>query len=203
MIIDGLYTRGVFHTYDAHQTASALFYYGWGVPAFVAAQLLNRAFFARQDTKTPMRLGIISVVVNVAVGITLFYLIGVPGVAAATTVAWWTNVVMMATTLARRAHYRPDPRTVSRLLRLLLANAVLAALLFAAGHWRVAIEQALAGAHVSKLGPKEFTLALVVMAAVASYPPLLFASGGLTLTEARAAMSRRKGARSEGPEDLS
>jgi putative peptidoglycan lipid II flippase len=203
MIIDGLYTRGVFHTYDARQTANALFFYGWGVPAFVAAQLLNRAFFARQDTKTPMRLGIISVVVNVVVGITLFYLIGVPGVAAATTIAWWTNVVMMSTTLARRAHYRPDPKTVARLLRLLLANAVLAALLVAAAHWRLAIEHAFGGVHVSKLGPKEFTLALVVIAAVASYPPLLFASGGLTLSEARAAMTRRKGARSDGPVDLS
>jgi putative peptidoglycan lipid II flippase len=150
-----------------------------------------------------MRLGIISVVVNVVVGITLFYLIGVPGVAAATTIAWWTNVVMMATTLARRAHYRPDPKTVARLLRLLIANAVLAALLFAAAHWRVAMEQTMAGVHVSKLGPKEFTLVLVVLAAVASYPPLLFASGGLTLAEARAAMTRRKGVRSDEPADLS
>lgn len=203
MIIDGLYTRGVFHTYDAHQTANALFCYGWGVPAFVAAQLLNRAFFARQDTKTPMRLGIISVVVNVVVGITLFYLIGVPGVAAATTIAWWTNVVMMATTLARRAHYRPDPKTVARLLRLLLANAVLAVLLFAAAHWRLAIEHAFAGVHVSMLGPKEFTLVLVVMAAVASYPPLLFASGGLTLTELKAVVRRRRGGKAEPVEDLS
>jgi putative peptidoglycan lipid II flippase len=203
MIIDGLYTRGVFDTHDAQQTARALFCYGWGVPAFVAAQLLNRAFFARQDTKTPMRLGIISVVVNVVVGITLFYVIGVPGVAAATTVAWWTNVVMMATTLARRAHYRPDPKTVARLLRLLVANAVLAALMFAAAHWRLAIEHALAGVHVSKLGPKEFTLALVVIAAVASYPPLLFASGGLTLTELKATLQRRRGAKAEPVEDLS
>jgi putative peptidoglycan lipid II flippase len=203
MIIDGLYTRGVFHTYDAHQTANALFCYGWGVPAFVAAQLLNRAFFARQDTKTPMRLGLISVVVNVVVGISLFYLIGVPGVAAATSIAWWTNVVMMATTLARRAHYRPEPKTVARLTRILLANAALAALLFAAAHWRVAIEHTLAGVQVSKLGPKEFTVVLVAMAAMASYPPLLFASGGLTVAELRAAVTRRKGAPPEGPMDLS
>jgi putative peptidoglycan lipid II flippase len=203
MIIDGLYTRGVFTAYDARQTANALFFFGWGVPAFVAAQLLNRAFFARQDTKTPMRIGLISVAVNVVVGITLFYLIGVPGVAAAMTIAWWTNVLMMATTLARRAHYRPEPKTVARLLRLLLANLVLAALLVAAAHWRLAIENALSGVHVSKLGPKEFTLALVVIAAVASYPPLLFASGGLTLTEIKAAFKRRRGAKADPVEDLS
>ena len=109
----------------------------------------------------------------------------------------------MSTTLARRSHYRPDPKTVARLLRLLLANAVLAALLFAAAHWRTSIEHALGGLHVSKLGPKEFTLVLVVMAAVAAYPPLLFASGGLTLTEIRAMLARRKGGGTQAPADLS
>ena len=113
-LINGMYTRGEFTVNDAHQTANALFFYGWGVPAFVSAQLFNRAFFARQDTQTPMRLGLVSVAVNVAVGVTLFYLIGVPGVAAATTIAWWTNVVMMATTLARRAHTTARRRRPSR-----------------------------------------------------------------------------------------
>jgi putative peptidoglycan lipid II flippase len=191
-IIDGLYTRGAFTSFDAHQTANALFFYGWGVPAFVAAQLFNRAFFARQDTRTPMRLGLVSVAVNVAVGISLFYLIGVPGVAAATTVAWWTNVGMMAVTLGRRAHYRPDPRTVSRLVRILIANAALAALLLAIGHWRGAIEGALSGLRVSRLGPKEIAVALTAVVAAGLYPLLLFASGGLTLTEARTALGRRR-----------
>jgi putative peptidoglycan lipid II flippase len=191
-IIDGLYTRGAFTTYDAHQTAQALFYYGWGVPAFVSAQLFNRAFFARQDTKTPMRLGLISVAVNVAVGVSLFYLIGVPGVAAATTIAWWTNVIMMAFVLARRSHYRPEPRAVSRLLRILVANAALAAFLIAAGHWRAEIEGALRAFQLGKLGPKEIAVALVAIAAAALYPPLLFAAGGLTLSEIKAALRGRR-----------
>jgi putative peptidoglycan lipid II flippase len=195
-IIDGLYTRGAFTSFDAHQTASALFFYGWGVPAFVAAQLFNRAFFARQDTRTPMRLGLISVAVNVAVGISLFYLIGVPGVAAATTVAWWTNVAMMATTLARRAHYRPDPRTVARLIRILAANAALAVLLIGVNHWRGAIEGAISGAmsgvQLAKFGAKPIAVGLTAVLAAAVYPLLLVASGGLTLTELRT-LGRRRG----------
>jgi putative peptidoglycan lipid II flippase len=190
-IIDGLYTRGAFTSFDAHQTANALFFYGWGVPAFVSAQLFNRAFFARQDTKTPMRLGLISVAVNVAVGISLFYLIGVPGVAAATTVAWWTNVAMMAFTLSRRAHYRPDPKTVARLIRILAANGALAVLLLAVGHWRAALEGAIAGAHLARFGAKEIGVGLTAVLAAAVYPLLLFASGGLTLTELRTLGRRR------------
>jgi putative peptidoglycan lipid II flippase len=191
-LIDAMFTRGEFTAADAHQTARALFCYGWGVPAFVLAQLFNRAFFARQDTSTPMRLGLVSVGVNVVIGIGLFYLIGVPGVAAATSIAWWTNVAMMAITLARRSHYRPAPHAVARLARILAANVALAALLFAAGHWRGEIQGAFGHFHVSKLGPKEFSIALVAVGAAAVYPLLLFGSGGLTLAEARSALGRRR-----------
>ncbi len=191
-IIDGLYTRGAFTAYDAHQTANALFYYGLGVPAFVSAQLFNRAFFARQDTSTPMKLGLVSVAVNVAAGITLFHLIGVPGVAAATTIAWWTNVAMMAFVLSRRSHYHPEPKALGRLGRILIANVALAVLLLAANHWRPAIEGLFHGFHVSKIGPKEFAVVLVAAAAAAVYPLLLFGSGGLTVAEARGALGRRR-----------
>jgi putative peptidoglycan lipid II flippase len=198
-LIDAMYTRGQFTTLDAHQTASALFFYGWGVPAFVSAQLFNRAFFARQDTATPMRLGLVSVAVNVAVGISLFYLIGVPGVAAATTIAWWTNVAMMAITLSRRSHYRPAPKAVARLLRIIVANAGLAVALLAAGHWRGEIQGLFGHLHLWKVGPKEFAIGLVAVAAGGLYPLLLFGSGGMTLTEVRGALRTRRVA----PEDLS
>ena len=193
-LIDAMYTRGQFTVGDAHRTANALFFYGWGVPAFVAAQLFNRAFFARQDTATPMRLGFVSVAVNVAVGISLFYLIGVPGVAAATTIAWWTNVVMMATTLSRRAHYRPAPAAVTRLARILIANVGLAAVLLAVNHWRSAVEGVFGHLHLWKIGPKELAIGAVAIAAAGLYPLLLFGSGGMTLAEVRGALRGRRAA---------
>jgi putative peptidoglycan lipid II flippase len=62
-LIDGLFTRGEFHIYDAQMTGRVLFHYGWGVPAFVLQQLFTRAFFARGDTSTPMRFALVSVAV--------------------------------------------------------------------------------------------------------------------------------------------
>jgi putative peptidoglycan lipid II flippase len=191
-LIDAMYTRGEFTVHDAHQTANALFFYGWGVPAFVSAQLFNRAFFARQDTQTPMRLGLISVGVNVAVGVTLFYLIGVPGVAAATTVAWWTNVAMMATVLARRSHYRPAPEALARLGRILIANVGLGALLLAANHWRAEIQGLFGHVHFGRIGAKELAVGLVAAAAAAVYPALLFGTGGMTLSEVRGVLRGRR-----------
>jgi len=202
-IIDGLYTRGEFTLADAHATASALMQYGWGVPAFVLAQLFSRAFFARQDTRTPMRFAMVSVAANIVLGITLFHYFGVAGIAAATASAWWLNVVLMGATLARRGHYRPGPKAVSRLIRILIANVALALVLAAASHYRAQIQGLFGGVRLVRgLGPKELALALTVTVSAAAYPLLLFGAGGLSLAEARGALRRRRGDPPEGPADL-
>ncbi|HKR86616.1 MAG TPA: murein biosynthesis integral membrane protein MurJ [Phenylobacterium sp.] len=192
-MVDALYTRGAFTNVDAEHTAAALLNYGWGVPAFVLAQLFSRAFFARQDTKTPMRYGLIAVVVNVGLGVTLFQLVGVSGIAAATAAAWWLNVAMMAVTLARRGDYRPSPKAVSKLIRILIASVALGAVLGAVSHFRAPIETVLGHASFGPIHGKELAIAVTAVLALGLYPLLLFASGGLTLAEARAAVRRRKG----------
>jgi putative peptidoglycan lipid II flippase len=189
-LIDGLYTRGEFHTFDAMQTAQALQQYGWGVPAFVLAALYSRAFFARQDTRTPMNYAIVSVVVNVVAGFTLFHLIGVAGIAAATSLASWLNVIMMAVTLARRGEYVLSPATLSKLVRILAASAALGLLLAGASHYRAAIEAPLAHIRLGPLHAKEIMVVAISIVAAAIYPFLLFASGGLTLSEIRTALRR-------------
>jgi putative peptidoglycan lipid II flippase len=136
-------------------------------------------------------------------GITFFHVFGVPGIAAATASAWWLNVVMMGVTLARRDHYRPGPKAVSRLIRILIANIALGGLLAAASHYRPQIEGLFGHIHLRHaVGPKEFAITLTVAAAAAVYPLLLFGSGGLTLAEARGAFRRRRGDPPEGPADL-
>jgi putative peptidoglycan lipid II flippase len=192
-LIDALYTRGAFKSFDAHQTAMALQQYGWGVPAFVLVQITNRAFFARQDTRTPMRYALVSIAVNVAAGVALFRLIGVPGIAAATSLASWLNVVMLATTLARRGDYALSAHAVSKLLRILAASVALGLLLAAASHFRAEIEAPLAHLRLGPLHAKEVVILDVVIAAAAAYPLLLFASGGLTLAEVRRALRRPAG----------
>ncbi|MCC7266402.1 MAG: murein biosynthesis integral membrane protein MurJ, partial [Caulobacteraceae bacterium] len=101
-LIDGLFTRGAFVEADARATALLLFHYAWGVPAFVLLRILQPAFFARSDTKTPMRYSLISVGVNIALGLALFAVIGIQGLAIATSAAAWITVAQMALALARR-----------------------------------------------------------------------------------------------------
>ena len=65
-LIDGLFTRGAFVAADAAATGALLFHYGWGTPAFVLQRILQPAFFAREDTKTPMRLAFSAPITNPA-----------------------------------------------------------------------------------------------------------------------------------------
>ena len=188
-MINGLFTRGQFLPYDARATGEVLLQYGWGAPAFVLMQIINRAFYARQDTKTPMRVALIQVGVNVALGLALFRLIGAPGIAAATSAASWLSVVQMTVILKRRGAYAISPHAVSRLLRVLTASVLLGVILALASRWMTQHPR-----HIG-FGPvhyKELALAALAALALPLYGGLLFASGGVTPRELKAALRRKR-----------
>ncbi|MGC1305150.1 MAG: murein biosynthesis integral membrane protein MurJ [Caulobacteraceae bacterium] len=181
-LIDGLFTRGAFTLTDAHATAHALFWYGIGTPAFVLQQLFSRAFFARGDTKTPMKFAMLSVAVNIVLGLILFHLIGFAGIAAATATASWLNVVMMAATLQAQDHYSPSWEAVSRLRKLIAASLVMGVLMGAASWLRPHY------AHL--LWRKEIAVCATVMAGAAIYVVLLFALKAVSPAEIKGALRR-------------
>jgi len=190
-LIDGMFTRGQFTVHDARFTAQALFHYGWGVPAFVLVRVLSPAFFARQDTKTPMKFALASVVVNIVAGIGLFQVVGFQGIAAATSIAAWLNVILMVFTLHRREAYSISRKAWGRLVRVLAASAALGGLLYMADRQRAFIEAPLQGLNFAGLGPKEIAiLALCGFGGAVLYPFLAIAFGGVTLREIKAALRR-------------
>ncbi|MES2897025.1 MAG: murein biosynthesis integral membrane protein MurJ [Pseudomonadota bacterium] len=192
-LIDGLFTRGVFTVEDARQTGQILFQYGWGVPAFVLARVLQPAFFARADTKAPMRFGLISVAVNIVLGLSLFPLVGVQGIAAATSAAAWLNVLQMAVLLGRRGDYSPTLKAWNRIARITAASAAFGGLLAFASYQRAWLEAPLEGVRVLGLGPKEIAVLCVSALGVGVYGLLLLAFRGITPGEIRAALRRRAG----------
>jgi putative peptidoglycan lipid II flippase len=190
-LIDGLFTRGEFHTYDARMTASVLFHYGWGVPAFVLQQLFTRAFFARGDTSTPMRFALVSVAANIVLGVALFHLVGVQGIAAATAAASWLNVAMMSATLVRRGAYNPSRAAMTRVAKLLFASVVTAVLLSLAAAFRPDIQNV--------FHRKEIAVVATVLWGAAMYIGLLFALQAVTPDEIRGALRRRPAAKAASP----
>ncbi len=197
---DGLWTRGVYTIADAHATASALRQYGWGVPAFVLTRLFTPAFFARQDTRTPMTFALISIGVNIVAGITLYRLVGFWGIAASTSLASWLNVFMLAGALARRGAYAPGPKAWSRIGRSLAASIALGCCLGLASHYRLPIQHLFGSFRIGRaIASKELALVLTVILGALAYPPLLLALGGVSRAEIRAALRRPPKVSGEDP----
>ncbi len=135
-LIDGLYVRGAFAANDASMAGSALVHYGWGVPAFVLIKVIAPAYFAREDTKTPMRFALITVAINTVLGASLFFwlrsqgIAGFPGLAIATSIAAWANVAFLLIGLRARGWYTPGPRLLRRLVSVTLASLAMGATLY-------------------------------------------------------------------------
>ncbi|MEM9705103.1 MAG: murein biosynthesis integral membrane protein MurJ [Pseudomonadota bacterium] len=110
---------------DAEQTGLALAWFGAGLPAFVWQKVYSPAFFAREDTATPMRFALVSIAFNTVLALILFPRMGFVSVALATSLAAWLQLSLLA-----RAHYKRRGVGVSQnlktsLLRVLVASACL------------------------------------------------------------------------------
>lgn len=106
---------------DVAMTGAALSIFGLGLPAFVWHKIFSPAFFAREDTRRPMRYALISIAVNIALALTLFPVMGFLSVAVATAVAAWTQVLLLAWKLYAQGRFQPGGRLGARLLRILAA----------------------------------------------------------------------------------
>ena len=156
-----------------------------GLPAFAMTKVFQPGFYAREDTKTPMRFAIISVVINIVASLLLSRWYGHVGIAMATSLAAWANAILLSISLARRGHYQMDGRLKARLPRILVSG-LLMGLLLLLGLWLLAENFTATASFISSL----WGLVVLVAGGVASYFALAHASGAMTLAEMRAAVKR-------------
>ncbi|MGN7294639.1 murein biosynthesis integral membrane protein MurJ [Rhizobium sp. SAFR-030] len=186
-IIRVLYERGAFSAENTAVVASILAIYGLGLPGFVMIKALQPGFYAREDTRTPMRFTIVSVIVNSALAISLFPLIAERGIATAEATAGWINTVLLFATLVRRGHLEWEWALARRTLMLLVSTAIMcAALTYALGH---------ASPYLSPgTGLLEQVAALLVLIGIAMivYFGCAFLIGGADLGMIRRNLKRRR-----------
>lgn len=196
-IIDATVSRGAFTHQDAARTADVLRQFAWGVPAFVLAKVLTPPFFARQDTKRPMRYAITSVVITIVVGTGLFFWLsshghdGVLGLAVATSFSAWVNVFLLGSTLAREGSWHPGGAFGSRMIRLLAACMVMGALLLVASMNYERLSQLLLA--------KEVAVVVVCGLGGLVYGACVVLFRAVSLAELKASLKREPGAAVSGP----
>lgn len=101
-IVALLFGRGAFTPEAVAMTGNALFYYSIGMIAFGLRDILSRAFYALQDTKTPMINATIAVVINIVLNIVLSRFLGIGGLALATSISGIVSAFLMFITLRKK-----------------------------------------------------------------------------------------------------
>ena len=124
-ITRGVFQTGHFHAADTIKCAAALSAFSVGVPAYVLIKVLTPGFYARQDTKTPVRIAVFSMLVNLVGNLILIWPLGLVGVTISTAVAAWVNVGMLYRTLHLRGHLQADAQLKRSLVQVVLASAVM------------------------------------------------------------------------------
>ncbi|MGF1594728.1 MAG: murein biosynthesis integral membrane protein MurJ, partial [Kiloniellaceae bacterium] len=190
-IIGGLFQHGRFGAADAAATAAALTAFAWGLPAYVLVKILQPAFYAREDTVTPFRYAVVSVVANIVLSLLLFWQLRHVGIALATALAAWLNVLLLALSLRRFGFCRLDARFRARLPRILFASAGMGAVLWAA---QLATGTWLSGSFTERAT----ALALLVALGLAVYAALAVGLGAVAKSDLAGALRRRPSAAPPG-----
>lgn len=90
-IISVLFERGEFSAEDSLSTSLVLMGYALGLPAYMGIKVFSTAFWARQDTKTPVKISVFVTVLNIALSLMLIQPLGVAGIALSTGLVAWVQ----------------------------------------------------------------------------------------------------------------
>ena len=90
-IVNALFGYGSFTIENINMTASALNYFGYGIPAFALIKILSNFFFARNNTKTPFYISTLIVLLNILISISFFNKVGFIIIPIATSISAWVE----------------------------------------------------------------------------------------------------------------
>ncbi len=130
-VITVMFQRRAFGIVETLATYRALMAFAIGLPAFILAKVLSPGFYANQDTKTPFKIAMVCIVVNLFFNLTLMGPLKHVGMALATSIAGWVNVIMMAVVLHKRHWLVIETKLLMEIGRILTASGVMAFVLYA------------------------------------------------------------------------
>ncbi len=136
-IIGAIYQGGKFQVYDTQQTAMALSYYAVGLAGYAALKVVNPAFYALKDARTPMIISIASIASNYAtVAVMVHYAkLGIGGLALATSVVALSGFLVEFWILRNRIHGVYGRSLLLGVTKVLLASTGMAGVIWLSSHW--------------------------------------------------------------------
>lgn len=131
-ILAAVMMYGEFKWNDVEMSALSLMTYAFGLPAFILVKVLAPGFYSRQDTKTPVKIGIISIFANMLLNVLIvlpWYYSGMlgahAGLALATALAGYVNAGLLFRTLYKEGIFATEGGWVKHLARIVFASTVM------------------------------------------------------------------------------
>ncbi|SEI70395.1 putative peptidoglycan lipid II flippase [Sphingobium sp. AP50] len=188
-IVRGLFQYGRFTAQDAQACGWALSAFSIGLPSYVLVKVLTPGYYARGDTKTPVRYAMLSIGINIVGNLLLIPAlaplgIGHVGPPLATALSSSVNVMMLYTTLVARGHFVMDAQLKRRLPRLATAAMVMGGALWAG---KGLFDPWLTGA----MAQRYVALSLLVGAGIVLYGLASVVTGAYRLSDIKALMRRK------------
>lgn len=130
VIMRAMFARGAFTKADAAAAAATLAAYAIGLIPFVTIRSAVSAFYARKDTATPVKASLTGLAVNVALKVVLMGTLAQIGLALATAIGAWINLLLVLGFAVRRGYLVIDHAWVKSLVKFAVCGVVLAAALW-------------------------------------------------------------------------
>lgn len=126
-IISIMYERGEFTALSTIQTSGVLFYYSIGMVGSGIVEIMNKSFYAKQDTKTPLYIGILIIIINIILSVFLGKTkLGYMGLALATSITALLNATILIFVTNKK-----QTKIISRDLLIYIGKIVISAILMA------------------------------------------------------------------------
>jgi putative peptidoglycan lipid II flippase len=173
VIMRAMFARGAFTNADALAAGATLAAYAIGLVPFVLIRSAVATFYARKDTATPVKAALTGVAANVALKIALVGSLAQVGLALATAVGAWINLLLVIGFAVRRGYLELDRALLRSLIKFVVAGVLLGASL-----WGAALLAQPTLAQLSTLRD-ETALALLIGVGAVVYGATIFALFGL------------------------
>ena len=128
-LLTTLFQYRAFSGHDVLMASRSLMAFTVGLPAFILIKVLASAFFSRQDTRTPVKIGVIAMLCNVVFNLVLVWPLAHAGLALATSLAAYVNAGLLFLHLRRDGYYASGKGWGNYLLAVCAAVAAMALLL--------------------------------------------------------------------------
>jgi len=129
-IVNALLGYGSFSEENIKMTASALKYFGYGIPAFALVKVLSNFFFARDDTKTPFYISVFIVLLNVTISLSFFKEIGFIIIPIATSISTWLGVLAYTLLLRKYSYFIIEEYILKNISKIIFSSTLMSLVLF-------------------------------------------------------------------------